>query len=416
MSTATLLRGTALAAPAIQTKKSDVLDVTNPEALAAQVKSLMDEAKRTAEQALTEVKNFGTLTAETKAAADKVLPELGTLTQRLTDLEQKVVSFAPQQPTGFKSMGMQFVESDEFKSYLGAGGAGSGRFAIDEAKTLVTSGSTQAGPMIDAERVDGVLMPRRELRIRNLLSPGSTNSNAIEYFRQTGRSLNAAETAEGGTKPESGLAFQLVNSPVQTIAHWIPVTRQAMDDAAGLASVIDSELRYGLDLREDTALLSGDGVSPNLQGIIGLAAAYAAPFTISGATVIDQLRLAILQAQLTDVSPDGIVMHPTDWARVELTKDTAGYYIAGNPAAQIPARLWGLPVVPTQAVSVDKFLVGPWRQGGQVFDRMATEVMISTEHSDFFVKNQLAVRAEKRLAVKWSRPSSFIYGDLGFVP
>lgn len=415
MTTLTLKGAAAFAAPAIQTKKSEGLDINNPEALAAQVKTLMDDAKKTAETALAEVKKFGEMSEATKAAADKVLPELGTLNQRLLDIEQKVVSFAPQQAAEFKTMGHQFVGSDEFKGFLSGGGQSSGRFLIDEAKTLVTSGATQAGPMIDAERVDGVLMPRRELRIRNLMAPGSTGSNAIEYFRQTGRTNAAAETAEGGTKPESALAFELVNSPVQTIAHWIPVTRQAMDDAAGLASVIDSELRYGLELREDSQLLNGNGTSPNLQGIIGLATAYAAAFVVSGATVIDQLRLAILQAQLTDVNPDGIAMHPTDWARVELTKDTAGYYIAGNPAAQIPARLWGLPVVPTQAVVIDKFLVGPWRQGGQVFDRMATEVMISTEHSDFFVKNQLAVRAEKRLAVKWSRPGSFIYGDLGFV-
>jgi hypothetical protein len=38
------------------------------------------------------------------------------------------------------------------------------------------------------------------------------------------------------------------------------------------------------------------------------------------------------------------------------------------------------------------------------------QVEISTQHADFFVLNQVAIRAEKRLALVVKRPASFIRG------
>lgn len=391
-------------------RKNGASGGADPEVLAKEVKGLMDDAKATAEKAIAEVKRLDGVTAETKAAADALLPKLAEASQRLADLEQKMAAPARQQPQVAGSWGQQFIGSDAFKS------ANYGITSGVEMKTLITSGPASAGAFIQADRVAGVDMPRRRLTIRDLVAPGSTGSNSIEYYRQTARNNAAAETAEGAAKPESAYAWTLVQSPVQTIAHWVPITRQAFDDAAGLASTIDSELRYGLDLREEGQLLAGTGVAPQLHGIIPQATAYVAAFAPASPTLIDQIRLAILQVALTDVPADGIVMHPTDWARVETTKDAAGYYIAGNPQGGIPNRLWGFPVVDTQAIEVDKFLVGAFQAGAQIFDRMAPEVMISTEHDDYFVKNKLAVRAEKRLAFAVRRPSAFVYGDFGFVP
>lgn len=48
---------------------------------------------------------------------------------------------------------------------------------------------------------------------------------------------------------------------------------------------------------------------------------------------INDLRLAMLQAQLECFPATGHVLHLTDWARIELTKDTLGGYILANPSA-----------------------------------------------------------------------------------
>jgi hypothetical protein len=47
--------------------------------------------------------------------------------------------------------------------------------------------------------------------------------------------------------------------------------------------------------------------------------------------MIDQLRLAMLQASLAEFPADGMILHPTDWARIELLKDGEDRYLWSNP-------------------------------------------------------------------------------------
>ena len=81
------------------------------------------------------------------------------------------------------------------------------------------------------------------------------------------------------------------------------------------------------------------------------------------------LGLAILQASLADFPPDGIVMHPSDWRRIRLTKDFESRYLFGPPGEDVAPRLFGLPVVPTQAIVADKFVVGSFQAAGTIYDR-----------------------------------------------
>lgn len=128
---------------------------------------------------------------------------------------------------------------------------------------------------------------------------------------------------------------------VRTIAHFVHVSRQAMEDAAQLQTEIDTELRYGLALTEELQILKGDGTGENLTGLVTEATAYSAAFSVSGETMIDTLRLALLQASLAEYPADGIVLHPTDWARIELTKDGESRYIFANVVQMAGPQLWG---------------------------------------------------------------------------
>ena len=56
-----------------------------------------------------------------------------------------------------------------------------------------------------------------------------------------------------------------------------------------------------------------------------------------------------------------------------------------------------------------------FRVAATIYDRADTEVLISTEDRDNFVKNMITVLAEKRLALGVKRPGSLIYGDFGLV-
>jgi HK97 family phage major capsid protein len=276
------------------------------------------------------------------------------------------------------------------------------------------SGVSPTSSLVVAERVPIIQPPMRQLVVRDLLMPGTTASNAIEYPVETDdpASTAAAPVSEGARKPQSDIRFDLRNVPVRTIAHFMKASRQILDDAPMLMSYIDGRLVYGLGYAEEFQLLYGDGTGQNLLGIIPQATAYAAAFAPTNPTNIDTLRLASLQATNAYYPATGYTLHPTDWAKIELTKDTQGRYIVGQPETEIAARLWGLPVVQTPAMQVGHFLTGSFRLAAQIFDRMQKEVMISTEDQDNFVRNMVTIRAEERLALAVYRPAAFIYGTL----
>ena len=56
-----------------------------------------------------------------------------------------------------------------------------------------------------------------------------------------------------------------------------------------------------------------------------------------------------------------------------------------------------------------EFIPVEWAR--QIFDRMDTEVRISDQDRDNFVKNMLTVRAEKRLAFVVRRPTAMVKGN-----
>jgi len=264
---------------------------------------------------------------------------------------------------------------------------------------------------VQTTRLPGILeLPQRRLTVRDLLSQGHMDGSTLEYVKETGFNNNAAPVAEAAAKPESDLQFDLVTTSAKVIAHWMKASRQILSDVSQLRSTIDQRLLYGLSYVEEQQLLNGSGTGQNLHGIIPQATAYAAPITIAGATSIDMMRLAMLQAALAEYPATGHVMNPIDWAFIETLKDSDGRYIIGNPQGSIAPTLWGLPVVTTQAIAVDKFLTGAFKLGAQVFDRWDARV-----ETGYFTKNLVTILAEERLALAVYRPEAFIFGDFGRV-
>lgn len=395
----------------------------------AELERISGDVKKTAENALKEAKDSGALSSEVKSSADKLIATVGQLSDaqsKLTnkleemetrgrDVEQKLADAlrnAGNRDSG-KSAGEIVAAHDDLKAYVAKGAKGSVVIGVNQA---ITSLAGSAGGLIVKDRETEIVgLQRRRMTVRQLLTQGRTSSNMIEYAKQTTRTNNAAVVTEGAQKAESDLIWTTAEAPVRTIAHWINVSRQALDDAAQLQTEIDGELRYGLDYVEETELLSGSGVNSHLSGLITNATAYSAAFAPSAAQMIDMLRLAMLQASLAEFPADGMVLHPTDWARIELLKDGENRYLWSNPRGMAGPSLWGLPVVDTQAITVDKFLVGAFKMAATIYDRMDAEVAVSSENSDNFVKNMYTVRAEKRLALAVKRALALTYGDFGNV-
>lgn len=380
----------------------------------AAVERAVDSVKAIAEEALGKAAAGEQLASSVKEKADEAILNINGLRARLDDLEQKAAREGTDADE-IKSFGERFVEDERVKAFL-SNEPTSGRVDMRVKATIssaTTNANGSAGAGVRATRLGPILeLPRRRMTVRDLLSQGRMDGSTLEYVRETGFTNNAAPVAELAAKPESDLKFDLVNTSAKVIAHWMKASRQILSDFAQLRSVIDSSLIYGLEYVEEGQILNGDGTGQNLNGIIPQATAFTAPITIAGATEIDNIRLAMLQAEIALFPSTGIVLNPQDWGRIEVEKDTTGRYIIGNPQGTIAPTLWGLPVVTTPAIAADKFLTGAFRQGAQVFDRWDARVEVGYVNDDF-TKNMVTILAEERLALAVYRPQAFVFGDFG---
>ena len=382
-----------------------------------------DDFSRKAEAAMAEVKNAGKLSETTKAEVDKMASthnalstSVEALTARLGEVEQNSVRRGSNGAERPKSAGQQAVEAEALKGITSA--IGRGKSISVPIKNVTTSPDIAPG-IVEPQRLPGIdVMPKQRLFIRDLIAPGRTTSPAIFWVQQTGFINRAAVIpVEGTAKPYSDITFDTKITPVVTIAHMFKASKQILDDFAQLQSTIDAEMRYGLKFVEEQEILFGSGANGHLEGIVPQAQAFDPAFTVEQQTHIDDLRLAMLQSQLARLPADGFVLHFIDWAKIELTKDTLGRYIIGNPLNLAGPTLWGLPVVATEAPEFEgEFLTGAFRTAAQIFDREDANVVISTENADDFEKNLVSVRCEERLALADKRPEAFVTGPFTTAP
>jgi HK97 family phage major capsid protein len=342
------------------------------------------------------------------------------------------------------SLGEAFIKSPAFEEFVdqfkGADGVirnvrniKSAEFTLPGfgAKDLVTgASSTSGGAFVVNDRYGPVtdLIGERRLTVRDLCTNVTTNSDTFEFVQVTGKTNNAAGVAEAtsagdpvantttgvleavagaGTKPESAMTFAVVSTPVETIAHLMPITRRAAADAPQVRQMVDAFLLYGLKEEEEDQILNGDGNSPNLDGILQTAGISTVG---SAGTDLDAIVDAIRTIRLDRREPTAMVIHPNDWFSTGflLAKDSAGNYLIGDPSRSIDDTnaLWGLRVVVTPAMTENTVLVGDFRQA-VVADRQQSAIYVTDSHKDWFGRNLLAVLAEERIALGVLDPDAF---------
>lgn len=345
------------------------------------------------------------------AQHQKTNGEMNGFGTRMTALEQEVVrKGGGSGHSAAESFGSIVTRHAEFNAVAAlAGRRGKHTLSV---KAMITSLPDSGGALVAPDvRTDPVMLARRRLIVRNLIGPGTTNSNLVEFPRQTVRDLNADVVSEGIKKPESNIAFEIVDAPVRVIAHYVKTSKQILADVAQLRSTLDGEMRYGIALAEDLEFLLGDGTGQHLYGIIPQATAYETTRDKSGDTRLDTLAHAIAQAQVALLPATGIVMNDDDVEALKIIKDGQGRYILGGPGAPPLTGVWGRPIVGTPIMPAGSFLAGAFFDGAQVFDRETVDVVVATENEDDFVSNKATVLCEERLAFAVKRPQAFITGS-----
>lgn len=291
-------------------------------------------------------------------------------------------------------------------------------------KDLITgTGDTSAGAFVVSDRTN-IYEPlgRYMLTLRDLVSVRQTTSDTVEFVRQTAQVTQAAPVPEAnvtdytgatgqvsGEKPEASMAFERVTETVKTIAVWIPATKRALSDAAQLRGLIDQELREDLAEELENQMLNGNGVGENFTGLANTANTLAQAFVTDIPTTT---RKALTHLLVTGKQrPSAWVFHPQDWETVELLKDAENRYYWGGPMARGPMLLWGVPVAQSFFVTQGTAWLGNWSKA-VLWDREQASISVSDSHSDFFIRNMVAILAEMRAAFGVIRPSAFVEVDL----
>lgn len=266
--------------------------------------------------------------------------------------------------------------------------------------------------------------------VRSVLLNGRTTSATIAYVQENVFTNAAATVAEAvstvtGAKPESSLTFTQADAPVQVIAHWIPVSRQALDDVPMLQSYIEGRLLDGLVREENDQLLNGDGTAPNISGLLdqsGIQVLDQTYFTgapvntasgLGSAEMFNRiLRAKTLIMTTGDSNATFIILNPTDYESLVTAADTTENYFGAGPFSNggVP-RIWGLDVVQTEAMTAGNYLVGDGT-AAQVWDRWDARIYMADQHDDFFVRNLFVLLAEERLGLTVYRPSAFALVDV----
>lgn len=387
-------------------------------ALQASIDKSQSDTLKAAEDALKQVKNFGCMTEEAKVNADKALAELNVTRQELNALKVQLgeaeAAYAALPILGSKpqmSIGEMFISDAGIKADLSNMSKGMGRAASFSVNAAIMSLPATGGYPTESHNI-GMISPLvQKLVVRDLLNWGTTGSNSVEYVRETLFTNNAAAVDEGALKPESNITFEKDMESIATIAHWILASKQVLDDNKMLMSYINNRLMYGLKKAEEDELLNGSGVGVNINGLYTQATQYVNPNVIpQNTTRVDVLRLAMLMTELADAWTDGIVLNPADWVEIELLKDTTNAYLMADPFGQTIPRLWGLPVVSSNSMAKNKFLVGAFKMAAQGWDREAANIVISTEDSDNIRKNMVTIRCEERIGLTVHYPQALIKG------
>lgn len=291
-------------------------------------------------------------------------------------------------------------------------------------KAVVTGDSVTSGGAFVETDYTGLYEPlgRRPLVLRDLIQTRTTESDTVQFVRQTAKVTQAAPTAESnvtdyagatgevsGEKPEGTVAFEQVTATVKTIPVWIPATKRALSDVSQLRGILDGELREDVEEDLEDELLTGDGTGEHFTGLLNTTSVLAQAWDTDLLTTIRKARTSL--RTLGRSTPTAILMHPNDSETLDLLKDDQGRFYFGGPSEGGVQRVWRVPVVECEAMTEGVGLMGDFRKA-VLWDRQRATISISDSHSDFFIRNMVAILCELRAAFGVLRPTAFIEIDL----
>jgi len=283
-------------------------------------------------------------------------------------------------------------------------------FKVDD---MTQGNSFESTTVVPYDYQPGIVYdPLNPYRVRDLITPGTTNSNVVSFIQEYAYTEAADMTAEGAEYKQEDFDLKMLSETVRKLTSYVIVSEEMLEDVVGLMSYINARLPEKLKVKEDQQLLYGAGTGYEITGLTVGATDYSGNLADSDISRIDVLVDACRQVRTKEYRATAILIHPTDATLIKLTKDDNGNYIHPwifMPSGQI--SLDGIPGMVSTAINEGDFLVGDFKLGAQVFDRRQLSLELSYENEDNFTKGMVTVRLSERLTLCIYRPNAFVYGS-----
>ena len=394
-----------------------------------ELKSIFDGADENGKYTADQKESIAKANADLAGMVDDLkIEESKAANAKALEIDSEPVNEMPVPPVeeakAFKTIGEQLTDSDAYNAYKNQGVKGvdsKGNFSPYEYKTTLNT----TGYPPESLRTPGILETalRDPDSVIGLFDQIETNQNAYVYLEETTFTNNAgsvAEAADISTSNEGALAFTERTESIRKMATFLPVTDELLADVAGVQGYVNSRLSTMMKLNMDNQLINGDGSAPNLTGILNKTGINTFDYSsYSG----ELARLGQIYQAITEIrkdsftEADAIVMHPSDWYQIVTSVSditTSGsknplFVVAGGFGADAAPKIWGLNVIPSTVIAEGTALVGKFGGGeaAHVVMRQGVDLAVSDSHSDFFAKNQLAIRLTMRMGFVVYKPTAF---------
>lgn len=358
-----------------------------------------------------------------KDSADNQEKALETILEEMQKQHDAIATVVKGLQTGDKGLVKTFEA--ELKDYVDANktqlkdlqenSKGSVNFTMKAAGTMQISTNYTGVIGLTNFDTEFARIQRRQPFMRELVRILTTDNMYIAWAEQKNADPGVAGmVAEGALKPQTDFDIVEATAKVEKIAVWIKVSKEALADIKFLQGEINTELRELVALKLDEQILSGDGTSPNLRGILTVAPTFAAVSTMAllvpTPNRFDVMVAAVAQIAAANFVADTIVVNPADYYAMQLVKDAEGRYLLPPFSSADGMTIAGLRVVANNGVAVGTFLVGDFKKATLAI-REDVNIQIGYVNDDF-IRNLVTILAEMRavLYVKSNWLNAFVKG------
>lgn len=273
-----------------------------------------------------------------------------------------------------------------------------GGLAVGFKNAVVTIGAPQEYDL-DVPAKGEALLANFASTLQEVAAVGTVNYK--RRAAQTGNPNTWAGVTEGTSATKASVIYAWTDAVAnkETIAGYVPVSKDTLADYDGLLSIIESDLTIDLEDKTDEKYLVGN----NSTGIVGITNTTGIQTYTTGedgdyyAAIRKMRTLCIRNARRV---PTHVCMSPEIKQAIDLHKTTDGYYQSLGDGIY-----WGMQVV--EDVNCPGILVyDAFAAKRRSIHGLSVEVGYA---NDQFIKNELSILAEHTKALQVTYPDAFVY-------